>query len=224
MAGKLAKEQFNEIIALMDNKQWVEAESLLSGYRDISDSTIDYLFGCIYNAWDNPNKDKEKAKKYFGRAIESKEPIEAAFVLLSNIERNRSHAIRILQRGLDIFPESESLYFHLLTQTSPADSETIYLEAKGKGVISDRIKLVMAETHFGLGEYRSTLDLLEKIKGETIEETLILECIRGFSFLELEDFNKSKEFFAHVIEEDLNHKVNYVAHLGLILNLLNKAT
>jgi tetratricopeptide (TPR) repeat protein len=219
MAKKLTKEQFNEIITLMENKQWVEAESLLSTYRNISDSTIDYLFGCIYNAWDNPNKDKEKAKKYFGRVIESKEPIEAAFVFLSDIEKNRSHSIRILQRGLDIFPKSEPLYFHLLVKTNPADRQTIYLEAKDKGAISDRIKLVMAEAHFDLEEYKSTLDFLEGIKGDTTEETLVLECIRGFSFLGLQDFNKSNEIFAHAIEEDLNHRLNYIAHLGLILNL-----
>jgi tetratricopeptide (TPR) repeat protein len=220
MANKLTREQLNEIITLMDNKQWLEAESLLSKYRNIPDSKIDYLLGCIYNAWGNPNKDKEKAKKHFVRVIESKEPIDNAFVFLSDIEKNRSHSKRILQKGLDIFPKSESLYFHLLIKTSPPDRQTIYLEAKNKNAISDRIKIVMAETYFGLGEYKTTLDLLEGIKGDTSEETLALECIKGFYFFELEDFKKSEEIFAHVIEEDLNHKLNYLPHLGVILNLI----
>ncbi len=221
MSKEVTKTQFDEVVKLIEKEQWAEAEKLLLSYKDIPDSRIDYLLGCVYDEHSNPNKDKEKAKKYFGRVIDSDKPIAAAFVYLSDIENNKAHSIRILKKGLKIFPGNEAIYFNLLERAPKEERENIYNAAIRNNAVSERIKVSMANTYFDTHEYIKVISTLEGIKRDKNYSMLILECIKGFSYYELGQIKESKEAFNYAIDEDLNHKLSYIPHIGLILDFLH---
>ena len=221
MSKKLTEKQIDKIIYLLNKKKWDRVEKLLLSYKDYNDSKIDYFWGCFYKYWDNPALNKEKAKKYFRRVIVSKEPIYDAFDKLSDLE-NESQAIRIIRKGLKIFPENEYFYYKLINLTKPLKRYNIYIEAKENGIISERIQIIMAETFFNQKDYKKTLDFLEVVKGENIEESNTINIIRAFSYYELGLLKDSKKIFSNIIEEDFNYKLGYIPHIGLILNFLKE--
>lgn len=118
----ITEQKLQEIATLIDDKKWEDAENTLIKLSNTDDSRIYYYLGYLYDAWDNPNKDKEKAKKYFSLAAESINPVAGAFIRLSRNERNRTHSIRILRQGLKSFPKNEALYYQLLIYTEPINS------------------------------------------------------------------------------------------------------
>lgn len=115
--NKIADQQLQEISDLIDNKKWEEAEDTLLKLSKTGDSRVYYYLGHVYDTWDNPKKDKEMARKYFSFAAESTTPVAGAFIRLSRNERNRTHSVRILRKGLRSFPESEAIYYQLLIYT-----------------------------------------------------------------------------------------------------------
>jgi len=188
--NKIADQQMQAISYLIDNKKWEEAENTLIKLSNTGDSRVYYYLGHIYDAWDNPKKDKEKAKKYFSLASESTNPVAGAFIRLSRNERNRTHSIRILRKGLKSFPTSEAIYYQLLNYIEPPEREDIYKEIVEKQCVSERIKICMAVTYFELKEYEKRLELYQVLKSKRNGIRSILACIRGFSLYEV---GKSEE-------------------------------
>lgn len=226
MSTKVKEEKINEASAYIKDKKWSRAENILLKYRSLFDPRVDYLLGLIYFDYSNPKRNIKKAKEFLERVVQSDAPYENAFILLAKLERSRAHAVRILRKGLYFFPESENLYFNLLSKSSFKEKETIYKKAKEKKIISERIKLNMAISMFDARKYQNSLYILNDINREKFEDEdlEILDCIKGFCYYELGKYKKSKKFFSDIIDEDITHKYDYIPHLGLILSLIEEGS
>lgn len=220
--SKITDQQLKKIEDLIDNKKWEEAENTLTKLLKTYDSRIYFYLGHIYDTWDNPKKDQEKARKYFSLAAESTNPVPGAFIWLSRNEENRTHSVRILRKGLKSLPRSEAIYYQLLNYTEPVERESIYMEIIAKASASERIKINMAVTHFDLKEYEKAIDVLSSCEATEEWDRQILPCIKGFSFYEIGKSDEAAKIFSKLIEEDINHKLNYIPHLGLVLILLSQ--
>ncbi len=219
---KITDKKLQEIENLIDKKKWEEAENILVKLSKTGDSRVNFLLGHIYDAWGNPNKNENKAIKYFGLAAESTHPIPGAFIRLSRIEKNKTHSIRILRKGLQSFPESETIYYRLLNLTESSKREDIFKEIILQKCTSERIKTTMATTYFDLNKYTEVIEILSGIIVDNEWDRNIVSCIKGFSLYEMNKFIEANEIFSKLVEEDLNHKLHYIPHLGLVLVLLNQ--
>lgn len=219
---QITDQQLQDISDLIDDKKWEDAENILIKLSNTDDSRIYYYLGHIYDAWDNPKKDKEKAKKYFSLASESTNPVVGAFIRLSRNERNRTHSIRILRKGLKLFPANEAVYYQLLNYTKHPDREDIYKEILEKQCVSNRIKTCMAVTYYELKKYEKAIKIISSFEAEDEWDRNILTCIKGFSLYEANKYTEAGRIFSKLIEEDINHKLNYIPHIGLILILLSQ--
>lgn len=220
--NKITDQQLQEISDLIDNKKWEEAENILIKLSKTGDSRVNYYLGCIYDAWNNPKKDEKKARRYFTLVAESTNPVAGAFVRLSWNEINKNHSIRILRQGLKSFPKNEALYYQLLICTESTQRENVYREIVEKECVSERIKIRMAVTYFDIKEYERALDVLSGFETEEEWDRNILACIMGFSLYEVGKSEEAGKIFSKLIEGDINHKLNYIPHLGLVLLLLNQ--
>ena len=220
--NKITDQQLQEIADLINNKKWEEAEDTLLKLSKTSDSRVCYCLGYLYDDWDNPKKDKEKARKYFSLAAESTTPVADAFIRLSRNEKNKIHSVRILRKGLQFFPKSKAIYEQLFFYTEPSERENIYKEIIEKECVSERIKVQMAVTFFELKEYEKIIEVLSGVEAEEEWDRNILACIKGFSLYETEKSEEAGKMFSKLIEEDINHKLNYIPHIGLVLILLSQ--
>lgn len=219
---KITDQQLQEISTLMDNKRWEDAENDLLKLSKTGNSKVYYYLGHVYNAWDNSRKDEKKAKRYFGFAAESSNPVAGAFIYLARNERNKTHAIRILRKGLQSFPRNEAIYYQLFNYTEPSKKENIYREILKKECVSERIKINMAVTYFHLKEYKKTVEISSGFEAEEEWDRSVLACIKGFSLYETGKIVKANKIFSKLIEEDINHKLNYIPRFGLIPILLSQ--
>ena len=220
--NKITEQQLQEITDLIDNKKWEEAEDALLKLSKTGDSRVYYYLGHVYDAWESTKKDKEKAKRYFNLAAESSNPVSGAFIRLSRNEKNRTHSIRILRKGLHFFPGSEAIYYQLLNYTEPSNREDIYKEIVEKQCVSERIKINMAVTYFDLKKYEKVIEVLSDFEAEEEWDRNILACVMGFSLYEMGKSDEAGKVFSRLLEEDINHKLNYIPHFGLILALLSQ--
>lgn len=220
--NKITDQQLQEISDLIDNKKWEEAESVLLKLSKSGDSRVYYYLGHVYDAWDNTKKDEEKAKRYFSLAAESSNPVAGAFVRLARNERNRKHSIRILRKGLKFFPRSEAIHYQLLNYTKLSDREDIYKEIIQKECVSQRIKINMAVTYFDLKEHEKVIEVLSEVDAEEEWDRNILALIKGFSLYETGESSEAGKIFSKLIEEDINHRLQYIPHFGLVLILLSQ--
>lgn len=219
---KITDQQLQEIASLIDNKKWEEAENILIKLSTTGDSRVYYYLGHIYDAWENLKKDKEKAIKYFSLAAESTNPVANAFIRLSRNERNRTHSIRILRKGLRAYPRSEAIYYQLLSYTELSYREDIYKEIIEKQCLSERIKICMAVTYFDLKEYEKAIGIVSGFEAEEEWDRNILALIKGFSLYEAGRTAEANKIFSKLIEEDINHRLQYIPNFGLVLILLSQ--
>ena len=220
--NKIDDQRQQEIVHLLDGHKWDEAENALLEFCNTDDSWIYFCLGYVYDNWDNPRRDSEKARKYFSLAAESTNPVEDAFIRLSRIERNITHSIRILRKGLQSFPKSEAIYYQLLNYTAQSDREELYREVNAKEIVSERIMIAMVSTYYALQEYNKSLKVLSGIEITEEWDRNILACIKGFSLYETGEHAEAEKLFTKLIEEDINHKLNYIPNFGLIVILLDK--
>ncbi len=219
--NKITDQQTQEIVALLDNKKWVEAEESLLNLCKTSDPWVYFCLGYVYDAWTNPKRDEKTAKDYFSLATESDQPVEYAFTRLSRIESNKSHSIRILRKGLQFFPKSEAIYYQLLSYTLQAEREGIFKEIIGKECLSERIITKMLLTYYDLKAYEKVINALSGVDISEEWDRNILACIKGFSLYELGKHTEAGNVFQKLIEEDINHKLKYIPHVGLTIILLD---
>ena len=220
--NKITEQQLQEITDLIDNKKWEEAENALLKLSKAGDSRVYYYLGHVYDAYDNPKKDAEKVKRYFNLAAESSNPVAGAFIRLSRNEKNKTHSVRILRKGLQSFPKSEAIYYQLLNYTEPSNREDIYKEIVEKQCVSERIKINMAVTYFDLKKYEKVIEVLSDFEAEEEWDRNILALIKGFSLYEAGESAEAIKIFSKLIEEDINHRLQYVPHFGLVLILLSQ--
>jgi tetratricopeptide (TPR) repeat protein len=219
---KIIDQQLQEIASLIDYKKWEEVGNILLKLSTTGDSRVYYYLGHIYDAWENPKKDEEKAKKYFSLAAESTNPVASAFIRLSRNERNRTNSIRILRKGLRAYPRSEAIYYQLLSYTELPDREDIYKGIIKEQCLSERIKICMAVTYFDLKEYEKAIGIVSGFEAEEEWDRNVLALINGFSLYEIGKTAEAKKIFYKLIEEDINHRLHFIPHLGIVLILLSQ--
>jgi hypothetical protein len=164
MSKKVSKEQIQNIVSLLENKEWEASEKALMKLHKTNDGRVLFLLGMLFDEWDNPNKDKNKAKGFFNLSVKSDNCPLNTFIQMARLETNRAHSVRILKKGLKSFPNSEEIYNSLIHYSEAPDIEAIYFKADQNGCLSERIKKKMTKTYFELSNYEECLKLLSVIR------------------------------------------------------------
>lgn len=211
----------DEIIKLIDSKEYITAIDKIGQLKKPEDSYLNYLLGFIYQQYDNPEKSVEKAEEYFGKVIESEKPIPDAFNKLAQLKKNREQSLRILQKGLNLFPNDVELYESLLKKNHNTERIKIFYEIDEKGISSKEITLIKIETFFDVGDYKTVLQLLDNIEIESEKENLIKQLIKGYCLYEQKDYTKAFAIFNEIIKEDIKNNMQYSAHIGAIISSAN---
>ena len=151
-----------EIIDLIKKNKFGEAEAALYELRkaDRHSTMVSYLFGCLTAAYGNPKRSTTQAREFFTHAVNGSPPIEQAFVELSILEDHTSHSLRIVSKGLTLFPDSRTLYELALRFRPPHEKETLFLWAKAKGMVSDENRAEMASNYVELRQFDKALTFL----------------------------------------------------------------
>ncbi len=220
-----------EVFELIDRKLFADAEKLLLKIRRNKQSSyINYLLGYIhhinlsnYSFTENEDTFKgkiEDAKRFLGYSIDSENPIEHAFWRLADIEKNKMHAIRILKKGLEYFPQSETLYEYLINKSEDSDIYLIYEEIENKKIISNTIYFQLYEFFWKKKDFNLSLVQINKITFHKNDEKQLLNLIKAFIHYELKEIKKAKSIFQKLIDEDISQKLNYSQYIGLLLCML----
>lgn len=220
----------DNVIDLLDKEAFDEAEDLLLKLRRKEQTPyINYLLGYIhhtnipYSSKSNNKKfkgSKDEAKRHLRASIDSEEPIEDSFWRLADLEDNNKHAIRILKKGIEFFPNSELLYKHLLNLAKHNDIPLIYEELKDKKISTNSINFKMYEYYAEKNDYNEALKFLKKMKTKNSGEKQLLDLITAFILYESSDIKKAGTIFSKLIESDINHNLNYAPHIGALLCLI----
>ena len=208
------------VIKLLDRDKFEQAEKKLlelRGHKNYRDPAINYLLGFIYDSTKNPKHSIPEAKRYFSIAIGSDHPIEDAFVRLARLEANLKHAVRIAKRGLSHFPQSSDVYEVLLDRSEPSEKAAIFEEMKVKGIVTSYSQMVMAQSFFEEHRFTDVVELIPAIQTDDVEKTTILDLMLAFSNLELNDLSIARSHFSRLIEDDVNHDLEYNPYFGSIL-------
>ncbi len=222
MYKKAPEQQIKEIVSLLESKKWEDAERALLELRKTNDGRVLFLLGMLFDEWENPNKNRTEAKRFFNLSIKSDNAPLDAFIQLARIETNRAHSVRILKKGKKSFPNEEQIYFSLINYSELSDREAIYFEAVENGCLSERIKISMAEAYFRLSKYEECLKLLSAIQIDHEGDREILKCMEGFCLYELGERRKASSIFRNLGENDINHQLEYIPTYGLILTLTSE--
>ncbi len=217
---------------LINENAFKEAEKLLlQKIKKENNSIANYLLGFIHHTnlnpvpyfFDEDSKNKEqfqgskrKAKKYLGYVVDSEKPIEDAFWRFADIEDNKKHAVRILQKGLKSFPKSEILYEYLIRNADKSDIPNIYDKIKEKGIISNTLYFQLYERFWIQKDFETALEIANKIKLRKKDENQILDLIKAFCFLELDEIKNAKSVFQKFIDDDVSQKLNYAQYIGIL--------
>lgn len=227
------KTKLEEIYDLIEKKSFNKANKILLHFRKENNKPhVNYLIGFIHHinishssfsiSDDKFVGSKSDAIKYLGYAIESDQPVEDAFWRLADLEKNKDHAVRILKKGLEYFPVSESIYKSLLLRSNPSDIVHIAKEIENKDINSNPIFFELFELSFNQREFDTAIHYVEKIKGENNSEKQLISLIKAYCLLELKKIKSSKKIFEDLVKEDLNHKLNYAQYIGLLSCYLEK--
>ena len=203
MRRKISNKQIREIETAIEKQEWEKAEKRLTEFKWTNDGRVYYLLGKLYNDWQNPKKDINKAKSNFKNAIDSKLPNEDSYVRLAILENNKEHAKRVLKKGLLKFPDSESIFYRLIISSSKNENEAIFKDAVSRQCISERIQIHMALTYYDLREFDKSISLLDSIQTTNEKNILLLKCIKGFAFWEKGEFENSLKIFRYLVEDDI---------------------
>jgi tetratricopeptide (TPR) repeat protein len=211
--------EIDRIYELIEKNEFQEAENTLAELRkqDLHSSVVNYLLGIIYSAHDNKEKSIQKAKEFFQYAIDGEQPIEDAFLRLSTLETIWPHSIRILRKGLELFPRSSQLYERLLLLNKVTDREQIYSEAVAKGITSSDLDSVMLCTFAELGKNEDALKLASKITPSDHVTMLLKRAIEAFCYLGTNNVGAATAGFEGLLGEDIPKSLGYAPHVGLVL-------
>jgi len=223
----MTDKNLKKALELIDKESFNEAEKLLLKIRRNNQNPyINYLLGFIHHVnishdsfYENKDKfkgSKEDAKRFLGYSIDSVNPIEDAFWRLADIEENKKHAVRILIKGLEYFPNSEIIYENLIRKSENSDIPLISKEIENKNIVSNTIYFKLYEFFSNQKSYEEALELIEKIKPKKNEEQL-LSLIKAFCLFELSEIERAKSIFQKLINNDVNQNLNYAQYIGLLL-------
>lgn len=224
----MTDKNLEKALELIDKESFNEAEKFLLNLRRNSQTPyINYLLGYIhhvnlsaYSFSENKDKfkgSKEDAKRFLGYSIDSGNPIEDAFWRLADIEKNKKHAVRILKKGLEYFPNSKIIYEYLIIKSEISDIPLISREIESKNIVSNTIYFKLYEFFSNQKCYDEALKQLEKIKVKNNNEDQLLSLIKAFCLFELSEIEKAKSIFQKLLNDDVNQNLNYAQYIGLLL-------
>lgn len=214
--------KIEDIFKYIDNEEYDEAETAVRALlkNDYRNPYLNYLLGYIYESYQNPKHSATRAREYYNIAIDSEHPIEDAFLRLSFLERNTGHAARILKKGITYFQNSSSLYNRLLTITKEKDREIVFNEILQKDLTNTLSLRTMITTYVPLERFDTALKLIAQIKSKDKSTSLVLPLLEGLCSLGINKLNTAKKIFKNLIEEDINHRLEYAPYFCLILAYL----
>ncbi|MCK9211194.1 MAG: tetratricopeptide repeat protein [Ignavibacteriaceae bacterium] len=208
----------DEIIKLIDSKQYKTAIESIEKSDDSNEPHLNYLVGHIYQQYDNPERSNELADKYFSKVVEADRPISDAFIRLANLKESKEHALRILNKGLVLFPQNVSLYEEIIKRNPSIERQKIFEEVEKKGLFSKEITLLKIETFYDLKKYQETIHLLNQVNAETDKEKQFINLISGYCSYELNDYKKAFSIFFDIIKDDIKNDLQYCGHIGAIIS------
>lgn len=215
-------QNYDIIIDLIKQEKYVESERLLIelNKENPRDGYINYLLGFVNFVYNNEKRDPEKAKRYFIQSIESKNPTPDSYYKLSLIEDNIKHSIRILKKGLEKFPNNNSLLERLIFLLEDDDKIAMYESIKTK-LDSDLIKEVMTSTYIKKNKYEQSVEILESYAANNRIKELFSKFLKGICLFNVGHISKSKKIFQSLIDEDIDHSLGYMHYLGGISSLIS---
>lgn len=211
--------EIDRIYELIEKKEFREAENTLAelGKQGLRLSVVNYFLGIIYSDYDNKERSVQKAKEFFQYAIDAEQPIEDAFLRLSTLETIRPHSIRILRKGLELFPKSTELYEKLLLLNKVSEREQIYSEALAKGITSSGLDSIMLCSFAELRKHEDALKLVPKVTPSDHVSVLLKRAIEAFCYLGTNNLGLATAGFEGLLDQDISKALNYAPHVGLVL-------
>ncbi|MEC0307373.1 hypothetical protein P4H67_11485 [Paenibacillus lautus] len=209
----------DKIDLLIEKKKFDEAERLLLDMRkkDHGNSTINFYLGILYSDYFNSNKSEEKAEKYFLDVISSEYVYEYAYIYLAQKERNKNKSIRLLEAGLNSFPDSIQLNERLLYLLDSDDKEDLYQRLINAGISSNEIHSFMMSYYYDNDKYSEAIEASKKISIKIETNKIFIALHNAYCFYRMGEISTAREFLIFVIDKDLKHDLNYAPHIGLIL-------
>lgn len=222
--------EIQKSLKLINNELFSEAEkSLLQLRKKENTAYINYLLGYIHYESINPGyfrKDKDsfrgsktEAKRYLREAIATEDSIEDAYWRLADIEDNKKQSDRIIKKGLEIFPNSKTIYSYLIRKSEYTDNLKYFNDIEIKKIVSNSLYFQFYECFWNAKDYNKALICTNKIKLKISDEKLVLSLIEAFCWYELSETEKAKVIFQKLIDDDVKQVLNYGQYIGLSLCL-----
>ena len=215
-----------EILGLLDASKFEEAEERLKSLlrKTPRDPVANYYLGRLYGDYRNPGRSRDKSRKCFQICVAADPPLEWAFPRLARLETNARHALRILRKGAELFPDNPEILYSLLRAVPLEERAQVYEIMVEKDVTDDSSRILMARTYADLGRFGDALDLVRDLHPESETSFLALELVRASYMLELGKSGDALSKLHATIERDINHELEYAAHLISIVAYLRNGS
>ncbi|GGG81997.1 tetratricopeptide repeat protein [Paenibacillus radicis (ex Gao et al. 2016)] len=213
------EERIQQAVLLLEEKKYNDAEKLLFQLRkeDYKNEKINFYLGVLFSTYDNPDNSKEKAKRFFQDVVNGEYVYEYAFIYLAKFEGNKNQSLRLIKKGLEVFPDSHELIEMLLVRSPDEEKENIFQDAIKKDICSNDIYNYMFSYYYGYKKYQEAYEIAKKMKSLSKNNTLLIELAKGFCFYRMNEFSKAKSSFNLIINEDVNRELSYFPLIGAIL-------
>jgi len=219
------KAVFDNIISLIDKKEYAQVESELnsiisSGNSEKAISYAYYLIGYIHTCWDYKDRNERIAKEMLLACIESSFPVPQAYSLYADQIKDKNTAVNYLKVGLNKFPESPDIYLGLLKYCKKDEVLNYIDEVESKNIEDITLLNKAIDILISMANWEKAEIFLKKInKRNDISDynRLCYETLHSFSLV-IQDKNieMAKERFLWVIEHDLSNDLKYAPYMGYI--------
>ena len=209
---------------LLEKKRFSDAKKIileLSAELNKSDPQLNYFWALYYDDSDNPDCDKHKAKENFSKLYDSGKANVYTFIRLKDLSDNKNQKISILKKGLEKYPNDESLYWHLIKETDLQDRYKLFEEILIKEIDSTAIELLKVETYLYNNDHEKLLEILPKIRKDVKEDIDFNSLLEGVSLFELGEYKRAKLLFDNLIENDIRYQLELAPYYCSILCSFN---
>lgn len=213
-----------EISILIDNKKYDKAIDKLNTILKLNSAEpyANYLMGWIYKSYDYQNKSDQRAKQYFHKCIVLDSPIQDAYVQLSYLEKNTKHSIRIINKGLAVYPDGPRLLVRLLELEEYKNKINVFNKIMEKDSENSFAKKIMLNAHLENNEYQLAINIINLLSLDNQLDKLAVKLLNAYCLLKLEQSNEALTIFKELINEDIGHDLNYAPYFGGVLCYLRQ--
>ena len=166
----------NEVIKLIKNKNYTEAEKKISKILKTEDLDEKnkiryyYLIAVISHDFYNPNRDIHKAKRYIKMCLNSKFVAEEYYVLYSKLENDKLILESTVQKGLKKIPRSQFLNQLSFRLKDKEGKIALYQKLKNTSIFKENFILTYVQFFFAekMWDYLLELETFsKKVKNNT---------------------------------------------------------